>query len=462
MNELVGFLVGMIGLAIFIALLVWLKSKNRSPFTSSATSISSRVKDITDKEQFLEFLKSIKFAASSWERQQSTVKGVNLEGMNLRQADLKYCKLEAVNLQNANLTKANLGEASLREVNLRYADLSEADLCGASIWDGTDFSGADLRNANLQYAHFYSDKIQGANLENADIQYTSFAAKTDLSQTNLNGTKYNFFTSWPMFDPVKAGAISVDWLGPNPMNASRDQWFYYKLMRKGTLVQIKNEHQRNYGVKLRTRDEIIKELNGILEDSSERFSQLEKAISNWRNPSLEELYFRVAHDIRHHRNIFYGTYPGRLDTEFMLNEYADAWIDVLEWSEYRQDQFRSDSTHFTLAKDLVPSEFESPIEEMFWHEWQRQGGTAILDLQYQYKDPNTGYRIDYVYLPKKIAIELDGYEYHSSKEQFTADRKRQRELDRHGWRFIRFSGSEIVHDVDTCVADVLDMVSRLE
>lgn len=65
-------------------------------------------------------------------------------------------------------------------------------------------------------------------------------------------------------------------------------------------------------------------------------------------------------------------------------------------------------------------------------------------------------------MPKKIAIELDGYEYHSSKEQFTADRKRQRELERQGWRFIRFSGSEIFHDVRACLADVRDMVSRSE
>ncbi|MCE7987511.1 MAG: pentapeptide repeat-containing protein [Caldilinea sp. CFX5] len=380
MNELIWLLIGVIGLAIFVTLLVWATSKNRSRSTSSATSTPPPVKDITDKEQLLEFLRSIKFATSKWERQQATVRNINLEGMDLRQADLKYCKLERVNLQSANLSKANLGEASLREVNLRYADLSEADLSGASIWDGTDFSGAELRSANLQHVHFYSNKMQGANLENADIQNTSFSATTDLSQTNLNGARYNFFTSWPMFDPVKIGAISVDGLGPNPMKASRDQWFYYKLMRKGTLVQIESEDRSNYGANLRTRDEITEKLNGILEDSSDRYSQLEKAISNWRNPSLEELYYRVAHDIRYHRNIFYSTYPGRPDIEFMLNEYYDAWIDVLEWSEYRQDEFRSDATHFKPEKAQAPSKFESPIEEMFWHEWQRQGGITVLDL----------------------------------------------------------------------------------
>jgi hypothetical protein len=45
---------------------------------------------------------------------------------------------------------------------------------------------------------------------------------------------------------------------------------------------------------------------------------------------------------------------------------------------------------------------------------------------------------------KKIAIECDGYDYHSSPNQKKEDDKRARKLKRNGWReILRYSGSEI-------------------
>lgn len=45
---------------------------------------------------------------------------------------------------------------------------------------------------------------------------------------------------------------------------------------------------------------------------------------------------------------------------------------------------------------------------------------------------------------KKIAIECDGYDYHSSPNQKREDDKRARKLKRNGWReILRYSGSEI-------------------
>jgi hypothetical protein len=75
----------------------------------------------------------------------------------------------------------------------------------------------------------------------------------------------------------------------------------------------------------------------------------------------------------------------------------------------------------------------------------RQNTTVELDSKY---------RLDFAHLESKIAIELDGYAYHSSREQFTRDRQRYRELTRHGWRLLLFSGQEIVNDVARCVNEV--------
>lgn len=45
-----------------------------------------------------------------------------------------------------------------------------------------------------------------------------------------------------------------------------------------------------------------------------------------------------------------------------------------------------------------------------------------------------------------VVIECDGYEFHSSKESFISDRKRDRALQDYGFQVRRYSGSEIVAD----------------
>lgn len=51
-------------------------------------------------------------------------------------------------------------------------------------------------------------------------------------------------------------------------------------------------------------------------------------------------------------------------------------------------------------------------------------------------------------------IELDGHEYHSSKEQLEKDAIRQRYLTRAGYSVIRFTGREIFKNVTKCVNEV--------
>lgn len=90
----------------------------------------------------------------------------------------------------------------------------------------------------------------------------------------------------------------------------------------------------------------------------------------------------------------------------------------------------------------------SPIEQQFMDAWRVIYSNDIVP---QYNVPGFPYRVDFAFPDDKVAVELDGYEYHNSKEQFTKDRQRQRELEMAGWRFIRFSGREIYQDVDRCI-----------
>lgn len=55
------------------------------------------------------------------------------------------------------------------------------------------------------------------------------------------------------------------------------------------------------------------------------------------------------------------------------------------------------------------------------------------------------YRIDLAIVDKKIAIEIDGYEYHRSPDKFHNDRARQNDLVAAGWTVLRFT-SEMTND----------------
>lgn len=97
----------------------------------------------------------------------------------------------------------------------------------------------------------------------------------------------------------------------------------------------------------------------------------------------------------------------------------------------------------------------TPIEAAF----QEAADGVLEDLEaQQWVGP---YRPDFIIRKYRLVIELDGHNYHKSREQRTADASRQRYLQREGWTVIRFTGSEIHRDVDQCVREVAQQISLL-
>lgn len=95
---------------------------------------------------------------------------------------------------------------------------------------------------------------------------------------------------------------------------------------------------------------------------------------------------------------------------------------------------------------------ESPIEKSFWDAaFHRIPGLVC-------QHPLNGFRLDFAIPEKKIAIELDGHEFHKTKEQRTHDAERERKIQSYGWRVIRFTGSEIHKDVSKCVNEVRNLI----
>ena len=73
------------------------------------------------------------------------------------------------------------------------------------------------------------------------------------------------------------------------------------------------------------------------------------------------------------------------------------------------------------------------------------------------------YRIDFAIPDKMIAIEIDGHEFHKTKEQRTNDAQREREIKLElpaNWTVIRFTGSEIFQNTTRCVDEVLQFIQK--
>lgn len=72
------------------------------------------------------------------------------------------------------------------------------------------------------------------------------------------------------------------------------------------------------------------------------------------------------------------------------------------------------------------------------------------------------YRFDFGIIHTNIVIEIDGHDYHKTKEQRTRDAKRERYLESKGFRVVRFTGSEIYKDTEKCIDELLSFAKDLD
>jgi very-short-patch-repair endonuclease len=59
-----------------------------------------------------------------------------------------------------------------------------------------------------------------------------------------------------------------------------------------------------------------------------------------------------------------------------------------------------------------------------------------------------------------VALELDGYAYHSGPDEHRADVRRANEIMADGWTVRRFTYSDLLNDPDGFIATVLQVLAR--
>lgn len=118
---------------------------------------------------------------------------------------------------------------------------------------------------------------------------------------------------------------------------------------------------------------------------------------------------------------------------------------------------------FTLiAIPIIISFFYNPTEDQDVYKYEVNKCESYIERRLYYGLVNNGiqpisqfpvgrYRIDLAVPSKKIAIEADGKDFHSTPKQKAHDRKRDRYLRSKGWSVLRFSGSSINKDLGGCV-----------
>lgn len=131
------------------------------------------------------------------------------------------------------------------------------------------------------------------------------------------------------------------------------------------------------------------------------------------------------------------------------------------WGLYRDSQnaLKSVLWHYIIDQTDFDSTLEiceSPIEKLFFTA-ASESSAFYYQLIPQYQIDR--YRVDFAIPEFEIAIELDGHEYHKTKEQRTNDASRERYLESLGWRVIRFTGSEVYKDSQACVEEAIKLIN---
>jgi hypothetical protein len=108
----------------------------------------------------------------------------------------------------------------------------------------------------------------------------------------------------------------------------------------------------------------------------------------------------------------------------------------------------------TIRRKFNLPEPETPIEMRFYH----SAPPALRELlEGQYKIG--GFRFDWALPVYKILIELDGHQWHHTLEQRAHDARKARFAQKLGWRVVRFTGTEIHRNPDTCISELLDITA---
>lgn len=98
------------------------------------------------------------------------------------------------------------------------------------------------------------------------------------------------------------------------------------------------------------------------------------------------------------------------------------------------------------------------IEQAFYDAWLKTSDECVFELEPQ--KPVGIYVPDFVY--GDCVIEIDGHEFHKTKEQREEDYKRERYYIKKGYYVVRFMATEVFLDALKCVQEATEIAEMVE
>lgn len=97
------------------------------------------------------------------------------------------------------------------------------------------------------------------------------------------------------------------------------------------------------------------------------------------------------------------------------------------------------------------------IEKLFYNKFVKKLTEDEADVNLIKPQVSCGiYVVDFIF-SESIAIEIDGHEYHKTKEQREKDYKKQRYLQKNGYIVVRFMGTEVFINTESCIDEVREI-----
>ena len=117
-------------------------------------------------------------------------------------------------------------------------------------------------------------------------------------------------------------------------------------------------------------------------------------------------------------------------------------IDYVSDQLLRSGRRRNSMVLTALMQELDPA-LESVLEAEFAALLSNAGIEPPSTQHEIWEGPLLVARVDFAYAERRLAIEVDGYGFHTRFDQFQRDRERRRELKRLRWEVIEFTATDI-------------------
>jgi very-short-patch-repair endonuclease/predicted transcriptional regulator of viral defense system len=116
------------------------------------------------------------------------------------------------------------------------------------------------------------------------------------------------------------------------------------------------------------------------------------------------------------------------------------------WSQVGRGRRGAASLRAVLEARLEPSLTRSEAEALLL-ELIRSAGLPAPETNAHL----LGHEVDFLWRAAKLVVEVDGFAYHSTREAFERDRRRDARLQAAGYRVVRFTYRQIVSDPDAAI-----------